>query len=283
MTGPHQAADNVTTSPPPSRISATFARLRQERRVALMPYLTVGYPDLATTLAALPAMVNAGADMFELGIPFSDPLADGVTVQRASQRALENGVTVETVLEVARQVRERGVKAPLLAMGYYNPIFHYGIERFVAACAMAGIDGLIVPDLPPEECDELAAACQRHQRDLIMLLAPTSTDARIAEAVRRATGCIYCIALTGVTGARGDLATGLAPYLARVRARTDLPLVVGFGISKASHVAAVARLADGAVVASALLDRLAGLTDRSVEERATVAADFVRELRGPAA
>lgn len=280
MTGPEQAAGNVTTSPP-SRISATFARLRQERRVALMPYLTVGYPDVATTLAALPAMVAAGADMFELGIPFSDPLADGVTVQRASQRALENGVTVETVLAVARQLRDGGVEAPLMAMSYYNPIFHYGIERFVAACATVGIDGLIVPDLPPEECDELAAACQRYERDLIMLLAPTSTDARIAQAVRRASGCIYCISLTGVTGARGDLATGLAPYLARVRALTDLPLVVGFGLSKASHVAEVARLADGAVVASALLDRLARLTERPVEERAAAAADFVRELRGP--
>lgn len=283
MTGPQQATGNVTTSPPPSRISATFARLRQEQRVALMPYLTVGYPDLATTLAALTAMANAGADMFELGIPFSDPLADGVTVQRASQRALENGVTVETVLTIARQLRDGGVEVPLLAMGYYNPIFHYGVERFVAACAAAGIDGLIVPDLPPEECDELATACRRYERDLIMLLAPTSTEARIGEVVRQATGCIYCISLTGVTGARGDLASGLAPYLARVRARTDLPLIVGFGISKASHVAEVARLADGAVVASALLDRLARLTDRSVEERAAAAADFVRELRGPAA
>lgn len=283
MTGPEQATRNVTTSPPPSRISATFVRLRQQRRVALMPYLTVGYPDLATTLAALPAMVEAGADMFELGIPFSDPLADGVTVQRASQRALENGVTVETVFAVARQLRDGGVEAPLMAMGYYNPIFHYGVERFTAECAAAGIDGLIVPDLPPEECDELAAACQRHERDLIMLLAPTSTDERIKEAARRASGCIYCISLTGVTGARGDLAAGLAPYLARVRAVTDLPLIVGFGISKASHVAEVARLADGAVVASALLDRLAQLTDRPVEERAAAAAEFVRELQGPAA
>lgn len=280
MSAPNRRQGDTTLDAPPSRIAATFDRLRRQGRVALMPYLTVGYPDVETTLAAIPAMVEAGADMFELGIPFSDPLADGVTVQRASQHALANGVTVETVLAVARELRGNGIEAPLLAMGYFNPIFHYGVERFVAACAASGIDGLIVPDLPPEECDELADACHRYQRDFVMLLAPTSTSTRIGEVVRRATGCIYCISLTGVTGARGDLAAGLAPYLERVRARTTLPLVVGFGISKPEHVNQVARLADGAVVASALLDRLARMTDRTVRERADAAAAFVRELRG---
>lgn len=272
-------ASGAAAAPPPSRIAATFDRLRRDGRVALMPYLTVGFPDVETTLAAVPAMIRGGADMIELGIPFSDPLADGVTVQRASQRALENGVTITTVLDVTRALRQAGVEAPLLAMGYFNPILRYGIERFVAACAIAGIDGLIVVDLPPEECDDLAAACQRHGRDLIMLLAPTSTDARIAEVVRRATGWIYCISLTGVTGARGELAAGLAPYLARVRARTNLPLVVGFGVSKASHVAEIGRLADGAAVGAALLSRLEAVADLPVAERADAAEAFVRGLR----
>lgn len=269
----------VLSTPLPNRIAATFNRLRRDGRVGLMPYLTVGFPDVETTLAAVPALIRGGADMIELGIPFSDPLADGVTVQRASQRALANGVTTTTVLEVARALREAGVEAPLLAMGYFNPILRYGVERFVAACAAAGIDGLIVPDLPPEECEELASACQRHGRDLIMLLAPTSTDARITEIARRATGWIYCISLTGVTGARGELSAGLAPYLARVRARTDLPLAVGFGVSKASHVAEIGRLADGAVVGAALLNRLEEVADRPVAERAEAAEAFMRGLR----
>lgn len=269
------------TAPPPrpSRIAATFARLRAEGAVALLPFLTVGYPDVETTLAGIPALVRGGADLIELGMPFSDPLADGVTVQRASQRALEQGVHTGTVLDVARAVRQQGVEAPLLAMGYFNPILRYGVERFVADCAEAGIDGLIVPDLPPEESDELADACRRHGRDLIMLLAPTSTDERIGMVAARATGFIYCIALTGVTGARASLATGLGDYIARVRRHTTLPLVVGFGIANAGHVAEVAKFADGAVVASALLNRLEEVADRPLAERVAVVEAFTRGLR----
>ena len=263
----------------PSRIGDTFARLKQERRVALLPYLTVGFPDVETTLAAVPALVRGGADLIELGMPFSDPMADGVTIQRANQRALEGGVRTRTVLEVARTLRERGVETPLLAMGYVNPMLRYGLEAFAAACAEAGIDGLIVPDLPPEESDELAAACRRHGRDLIMLLAPTSTEGRIAEVARRASGFIYCISLTGVTGARASLSEGLAGYIARVRRHTDLPLVVGFGITNAGHVAEVGEIADGAVVASALLNRLEQVIDRPVGERAATVEEFVRGLR----
>ena len=280
MTAP-QAAPAVSSqpAPQPSRIAATFAALRQTGRVALMPYLTVGYPDVETTVAGVHALVRGGADLIELGMPFSDPLADGVTVQRANQRALQGGARTRTVLEVVRRVRAEGVEVPLLAMGYYNPIYHFGPEAFVAACAEAGIDGLIVPDLPPEESDELGAACRRHGRDLIMLLAPTSTDERIAEVARRATGFIYCISLTGTTGARANLATGLSDYLARVRRQTDLPLAIGFGIAKAEHVAEVARLADGAIVGAALLNRLEQVEDRPVEERAAALEDFVRGLR----
>lgn len=263
----------------PSRIAATFAATRREGRVALMPYLTVGFPDVETTLAGVPALLRGGADLIELGMPFSDPMADGVTVQRANQRALDNGVWTGTALDVARTLRERGVEAPLLAMGYVNPLLRYGLDRFAADCAAAGIDGMIVPDLPPEESDELAAACRRHGRDLIMLLAPTSTEARIKAVAKRATGFIYCISLTGITGARASLAEGLGDYIARVRRHTDLPLAIGFGISKPEHVAEVARIADGAVVASALLNRLEEVADWPVAERAAALEAFTRGLR----
>lgn len=268
------------TAPRPSRIAETFAALKAEGRVAIMPYLTVGFPDVETTLAAVPALVRGGANLFELGMPFSDPLADGVTIQRANQRVLEAGIRATTVLDVARRLRADGVEAPLLAMGYFNPILRYGVERFVADCAAAGIDGLIVPDLPPEESDEVVAACRQHGRDLIMLIAPTSTDERIKLVAERASGFIYCISLTGVTGARASLQEGLAGYLARVRRYTDLPLAVGFGISKPEHVAQVAEFAEGAIVGAALITRLEEVEDRPVTERAAAVEAFARGLRG---
>lgn len=267
-------------SPRPSRIAETFARLRAEGRTAVLPYLTVGYPDLETTLQGVPAIVRGGGDLLELGMAFSDPLADGVTVQKANQRALANGVTTATALEVARKLRADGVEIPLIAMGYVNPIMAYGLERFVAECADAGIDGLIVPDLPPEESDDLVALCRQHGRDFIMLLAPTSPERRIKDVVSRASGFIYCISVTGVTGARDTLQEGLADYLARIRRYTDLPLVVGFGISNAAHVAEVGKSAEGAIVASALLNRLAEIEDAPLAERIEAIETFVRELRG---
>jgi tryptophan synthase alpha chain len=269
-----------SSSPLPSRIAETFARLQREGRTALMPFLTVGYPDVETTIAAIPAMVRAGADLFELGMPFSDPLADGPTIQRTNQKALAQGVTINTTFEVARQLRTAGEEVPLIAMGYFNPILRYGVEQFVAECAATGIDGLIIPDLPPEESDEVADACRRYGRDLIMLLAPTSPERRIKEVAARATGFIYCISLVGVTGARASLQDGLAPYIARVRNYTTLPLAIGFGISTAEHVAYVGDLAEGAIVASALLNRLDEVEDRPLPERVAALETFVRELRG---
>ena len=278
-----QTVDSQPTAgatPRPSRITETFARLKREGRTAILPYLTVGYPDVETTLAGVPAIVRGGGDLLELGMAFSDPLADGVTIQRANQRALENGVTTTTTLEVARKLRAEGVEIPLIAMGYINPIMRYGLARFVADCAAAGIDGLIVPDLPPEESDELVALCRKHERDFIMLLAPTSPERRIKDVVSRASGFIYCISLTGVTGARANLQDGLADYLTRIRQYTDLPLVVGFGISTAQHVAQVGELAEGAIVASALLNRLSEIEDAPLQERVEAIETFVRDLRG---
>jgi tryptophan synthase alpha chain len=258
-----------------SRIAATFAHLRAEGRVALMPYVTVGFPERSSTLELIPAMEAAGAALFELGVPFSDPLADGATIQRSAQRALANGVTFADCLATVRSLRERGVQAPLLLMGYYNPLLRYGVERACAELGAAGGDGWIIPDMPPEEADELQAAAAAHGLDLIMFVAPTTPEERIAAIAARATGFIYVVALTGVTGARQSVAANLGEVLARVRRYSDLPLVVGFGISRPEHVAEVARLADGAIVGSALIAQLETLPlDAMVEG----AAAFVQSL-----
>lgn len=259
-----------------SRIATTFTQLRAEGRAALMPYLMIGYPQRDSALELAPALEAAGADLFELGIPFSDPLADGATVQRAGERALQNGITFGDCIATVAMLRERGVRVPLLLMGYYNPLLQYGVERACAELAAAGGDGWIVPDLPPEEADELRAACNAHDLDIVMFVAPTTPDERIAEIGQLASGFIYCVALTGTTGARRELWSGLGDFLARVRRQTDTPLVVGFGISTAAHVAQVSTLADGAIVASALIDHIENVPPEKVVEAATT---FVRAMR----
>ncbi|MBI2863916.1 MAG: tryptophan synthase subunit alpha [Chloroflexi bacterium] len=237
-----------------SRIADKFAQLRADNCTGLVAYLTVGYPDVASTVPLVSGLVSGGADLIELGVPFSDPLADGTTIQRASHQALLNGVTVDTCLDVAARVRAAGVTVPVLFMGYYNPIFSYGLDRFCGACEEAGVDGLIIPDLPPDEAEDLRQCCQRRGLDLVFLLAPTSTGERIDKVAQMGSGFVYCVSLTGVTGARRELSTSLPEFLQRVRSRTDLPLAVGFGIATREHVRALAGLADAAVVGSAIID-----------------------------
>lgn len=256
------------------RIARTFEKTRQQNRIALMPFLPIGYPSVEATLALAPALAEAGADLFELGVPYSDPQADGATIQHATHQALQNGVTPRVCLEVAAKIRET-VDVPLLLMGYYNPIARFGNDDFCRAAAEAGVDGLIVPDLPPEEADELRAAAREHQLDLSFLVAPTSTDERLSVVTQAASGFIYCVSLSGVTGARAELAAGLGTYLAHVRRFTTLPLAVGFGISKPEHVREVARHADGAITASALIDCLDRLPP---DEQVAGAAAYVRAL-----
>jgi tryptophan synthase alpha chain len=260
-----------------SRIAETFAQLKAAGRTALMPYVMVGYPERDSALELAPALEEAGADMFELGVPFSDPLADGVTVQRAAEQALANNVRLSFCLETAATLRERGLRAPLVLMGYFNPFLRYGLGRLAADAVAAGIDGLIIPDLPPEEAGECHAALRAAGLDLIFLVAPTTPDERIAEIVQLASGFIYCVALTGITGARRELWEGLPDFLDRVRRFTDLPLAVGFGISSAAHVRQVGAHADGAIVASALINKIEQLPP---EQRVAGAAAFVRELKG---
>ncbi len=235
-----------------SAIEQTFSRARAEHRAAFLPYFTIGYPDLPTSLAVIEALVQAGGDIIELGVPFSDPLADGPTIQHASQVALHNGIRAADCIQAVRTLRSRGVTAPLILMGYINPILAYGMERYVRDVAEAGGSGFIVPDLPPEEAGEMAGYCAASGLALIPLLAPTSTPERIRQVVASAHGFVYLVSVTGVTGAR-DVLPDLGDYVRRVRSLTTLPLSVGFGISKPDQVKMIAGLADGVVVASALI------------------------------
>jgi tryptophan synthase alpha chain len=267
----------------PGRIEETFARLKAEGRTGFVAFLTVGYPDVESTLRFVPALIEGGADLIELGIPFSDPLAEGPTIQKSSFHALQQGVTVDTCLDVARRLREAGVAAPLVAMGYYNPLLAYGTERFAKDAAAAGLDGVIVVDLPPEESDEMRAACEKAGLRLVYLIAPTSTEERVRAVAERASGFVYCVSLTGVTGARDELAPGLAEFVARVRNATNLPIAVGFGISQPKHFAAVARIADAAVVGSAIIDEIAKSGPSEQAERLKSYAEVVTGRRGAAA
>ena len=239
-----------------SRIAETFAALRARRRTGLVAFLTVGYPSVEDTLRLVPALIEGGADVIELGVPFSDPLAEGPTIQRSSHHALERGVTPAVCLDVVAGLRAQGVEAPIVLMGYYNPLLSYGLEEFCRDAAAAGADGIIAVDLPPEESHPLRDACRQHGLDLVYLLAPTSTDGRIELVAGLASGFVYCVSVTGVTGAREELPAGLSAFVNRVRARTPLPVAVGFGISKPKHFRAVARIADAAVIGSAIIDEI---------------------------
>ncbi|MEP7284894.1 MAG: tryptophan synthase subunit alpha [Chloroflexota bacterium] len=234
-------------------ITQTFATARAENRAAFLPFFTIGYPDLPTSIAIIEALVEAGADAIEVGVPFSDPVAEGPTIQRSSQVSLENGTRVIDCIEAVRTLRERGVTVPLILMGYINPMLAYGLERFVHDAAEVGASGFIVPDLPPEEAEELAGLAEQNGLALIPLLAPTSTPDRIRQVLTGARGFVYLVAVTGVTGARTALPTDLTDYVRRVRSLTTLPLAVGFGISQPDHVRMVAGIADGVLVGSALV------------------------------
>ncbi|MBI4328944.1 MAG: tryptophan synthase subunit alpha [Chloroflexi bacterium] len=260
-----------------SRIEETFARLRRQGRIGLIAFLTTGFPDVASTLSLVPAALEGGADIVELGVPFSDPLADGTTIQRASAAALEQGVTLQTCLEVVGEMRRRGVAAPLLLMGYYNPFLHYGLEAFAKQAAGAGADGVIVPDLPPEAAHPFREALSPCGVDLVFLLAPTSTEERIKQAAQLASGFLYCVSLTGVTGARAALSTAAHDLVSRVRRLSDLPIAVGFGISRPEHVQALRGKADAAVVGSALID---AIEKAPPDERAQRVKALMKELSG---
>jgi tryptophan synthase alpha chain len=255
-----------------SRIDAVFERLEH---TALIAYVTVGYPDIEATMDAVPLLAGSGCDIIELGIPFSDPLADGVTIQASSFRALQNGVTPRTCLEVASEL-SRKVDIPLVFMTYYNPVFSYGLEEFCAACAGSGIDGLIIPDLIPEEGLDMESGARKHGLDLIYLLPPTCTEARLRLVAEKSSGFIYLVSVTGITGARDRLPADLEAFVERVRTRTRKPLCVGFGISTPEQASQVARIADGVIVGSRIIQYME--SDRSLAEVANFAGELRRAL-----
>jgi len=235
-----------------SRIAATFADLLGGRRKALIPFLVAGDPDVTVTLRAVEALVQSGADMIELGAPFSDPIADGPVNQRAYQRALAAGVSLPAVLELVKAIRAR-FNLPLVLLSYYNPILRHGVEAFCRDAADAGVDGVVIPDLPADEAADLVRPARAHGVDTVFLLAPTSTDRRISLTVAQSSGFVYCVSLTGVTGVRDTLAGGLDGLVGRIRSQTSLPICVGFGVSTPEQAQAAAAAADGVIVGSALV------------------------------
>lgn len=259
-----------------SRIEATFVRLKREGRRGLIPFITAGDPDLETTGKLLVELADAGAAVIELGVPFSDPMADGPVIQRASERALLHDFGLREVLDVVAQSRPSMKDVPIVLFSYFNPLMQYGLERLSREAALAGVDGVLVTDLVPEEASEFSALLRAHDLDMIFLVAPTSTDARLALVAERASGFIYAVSRAGVTGARQDVSRDAKLLVERVRKVSDLPVAVGFGISNAEQVAETWRYADAAVVGSALVAEIERHTGAS--DLVQRAGEFARQL-----
>jgi len=240
-----------------ARIDARFAALKAEGRAAFVSYVMAGDPDAATALAILKGLPGAGADLIEVGFPFSDPMAEGPPIQRAAQRALAKGMTLKGTLDLIRAFREGDQATPVILMGYTNPLVTWGYQAFARDAAAAGVDGLIIVDLPPEEADELADALDANNLSLIRLATPTTDDKRLPVVVRRTSGFVYYVSVAGVTGVKEADADAVAPHVERVRRASGLPVAVGFGIKTPERAAAIAKVADAVVVGSALVDEVA--------------------------
>jgi tryptophan synthase alpha chain len=248
-----------------SRIEARFAALARERRKALIPYITAGDPHPSLTVPLMRAMVEAGADILELGVPFSDPMADGPVIQRAGERALKHGVGLRDVLRLVAEFRKEDKDVPIVLMGYANPVEAMGAERFIAAAREAGVDGVIVVDYPPEECEDFSVLAKKNGIDPIFLLAPTSTDKRIGDVARIGSGYLYYVSLRGITGAGNIDLKDVAARIPKIRAATHLPIGVGFGIRDAESARQVAQTADAVVIGSRLIQEIeAGTPDQAV-------------------
>ena len=255
-----------------TRIEDTFARLNAEGRKAFVAYVMAGDPNYETSLEVVKGLPSAGVDIIELGLPFTDPMADGPTIQLAGQRALEAGQTLEKTLQMARELRKEDDKTPIVMMGYYNPIYNRGVDQFLADAKAAGIDGLIVVDLPPEEDDELCIPAQKAGLNFIRLATPTTDDARLPKVLQNTSGFVYYVSITGITGAAEAQAGDVGPEVARIKAQTDLPVIVGFGIKTPEASESIASVADGAVVGSAIVSEIAA--GKPVAE----VLDFVKSL-----
>jgi tryptophan synthase alpha chain len=253
-----------------SRLESVF---KQKNHKALIAYVTVGYPNIEATLKVVPLLAESGCDIVELGIPFSDPMADGATIQRASFKALENGVTTSLCLDIAKKLSKK-TSIPLVFMTYFNPIYQYGLEKFCHDCVASGIDGLIVPELPPEEGDELGNLAGKSGVDMVYFLAPTSVEERIKLVANKARGFIYLVSIAGVTGARNELPPDLGKFISRVKQLAKQPVCVGFGISTPEQAARIAQTADGVIIGSKLIQLLE--TD---DTAMTATQSFIRDTR----
>ena len=267
----------ATAVRPIDKLAAVFAANRAAGRKALAPFVTAGDPDAATTVAVLEAIDRAGASLCELGVPYSDPIADGPVIQSSYTRALGAGITLEGMFGIAREASAR-VQMPILAMASYSLIFRRGIERFVADATAAGLAGFVVPDLPLEESDELDAACRTAGLALVRLVTPTTPPDRAEQIARRSTGFLYCVSVAGVTGARTELPPGLIERIEWLRTKTDVPILVGFGISGPDQVRAVAAVADGVIVGSALVRQVAELASQPREQLVAGVERFIEPL-----
>jgi tryptophan synthase alpha chain len=257
-----------------TRIAERFAALGREGRGALVTYLQAYDPDPATSLAILRGLPGAGADVIEIGVPFTDPMADGPSIQKAALRALKAGATLSRVLAMVRDLRKEDAATPVVLMGYYNPILSYGVDRFCTDAASSGVDGLIVVDVPPEEADEIEPQARAQGLDMIRLIAPTTDDARLPRVLAATTGFVYYVSITGITGTRSASGADLAAAVPRIRAHTHLPICIGFGIRTPQQAAEAARIADGAVVGTALVDTLAA----SLDEQGRARPETVRRV-----
>lgn len=263
-----------------NRIDRKFSELKKRGEAGLIPFVTAGDPEIKTTLKILRALEEAGADAIEIGVPFSDPMADGATIQRASERALKGGTSLSNVLKLVREFRRQS-EIPVILFGYYNPFLHYGLKRFVGDASAAGVDGLLCVDLPPEESAELRVQAEKAGLHTIFLLAPTSDAERIRLVARLGRGFIYYVSVTGVTGARRALESELQAQVARIRRYTRLPIGVGFGISTPKQAARIASFADAAVVGSALIDIIerAGPIGKKVSDARAFVARLKRAMK----
>jgi tryptophan synthase alpha chain len=266
-----------------SRIERRFAALRQEGRAGLVIYLTAGDPDPDTSLALFHGLAAAGADLVEIGMPFSDPMADGPSIQGAGQRALKRGATLRKTLAMVRSMRERDPDTPYVVMGYYNPIYRYGADAFARDAVAAGVDGAIIVDLPPEEDSELAVPARAAGLDIVRLATPTSDAARLPAIVAHASGFLYYVAITGITGTRSADAASVRAAIERLRRFTQLPVAVGFGIKTPAQAAQVARAADAAVVGSTVVDRLALNLDSAGNAKPGLVDAVLADIRALAA
>ncbi|MGR3498430.1 MAG: tryptophan synthase subunit alpha [Limimaricola soesokkakensis] len=240
-----------------TRIDDTFARLKSEGRKAFVAYVMAGDPDFETSKEIVRGLPGAGVDIIELGLPFTDPMADGATIQLAGQRALAQGMTLDRTLEIARDLRKTDDRTPIVMMGYYNPIHSRGVPKFLEQAKDAGIDGLIVVDLPPEEDAELCLPAQQAGLNFIRLATPTTDDARLPKVLQNTSGFVYYVSITGITGAAEAQAEAVAPEVARIKSKTDLPIIVGFGVKTPETAKNIASIADGTVVGSAIVSQIA--------------------------